>query len=256
MTRMTPRPAAGSALETYVAEVARRVQEVVGDRLVGVWLLGSAAMQDYDPVRSDIDLQAVTTERLGRSERERLVGRLAHEVLPNPARGLEFVLYAREDLTDAAGPRLQLNLNTGARMERHVAYDADGEPQFWFTIDVSIARQHGRPLVGPPAADVFPEPPRHLVGTALLEALDFYAGLPGAPEQRLLSACRTWAWAVDGRWRSKGDSARWAVQQLADAGPLERALRLRDGEPVLPLTPAEVEGVVACARAALAEAGR
>ena len=119
--RMTPRPTAGGAPEAYVAEVARRVQEVVGDRLVGVWLLGSAAPHDYDPVRSDIDLQAVTTERLGRPERERLVGQLAHEVLPNPARGLEFVLYGRKDLTDAADPRLQLNLNTGARMERHVA---------------------------------------------------------------------------------------------------------------------------------------
>ena len=121
MTRTTPRPAASGALEAYVAEVARRVQEVVGDRLVGVWLLGSAALHDYDPVRSDVDLQAVTTERLGRADRKMLVGRLVHEALLNPARGLEFVLYAREDLSHTAGPRLQLNLNTGARMERHVA---------------------------------------------------------------------------------------------------------------------------------------
>jgi hypothetical protein len=256
MTCTTNPTGAGSGLETYVTEVARRVQEVAGDRLVGVWLLGSAALDDYDPVRSDVDVQAVTTERLGRAELGRLVGRLAHEALPNPARGLEFVLYAREDLTDAAGPRLQLNLNTGARMERHVAYVADGEPQFWFTIDVSIARQHGRPLIGPAAAEVFPEPPRRLVVTALLEALAFYADLAGAPEQRLLSACRTWAWAVDGRWRSKGDSARWAIQQLADGGPVERALRLRDGEAGPPLTPAEVDGVVARARTALEDAGR
>jgi hypothetical protein len=256
MTRTTTRLEAHDALDAYVAHLARRVQGVAGDRLVGVWLLGSAALHDYDPVRSDIDVQAVTTERLGRAERERLVGRLVHEALPNPARGLEFVLYAREDLADAAGPRLQLNLNTGARMERHVAYDAGEEPQFWFTIDASIARQHGRPLVGPPAAEVFPEPPRRLVVTALLEALDFYAELAGAPEQRLLSACRTWAWADDGKWRSKGDSARWAMQRLSDARPVERALRLRDGEAVLPLTREEVDAVVGCARAALEDAGR
>jgi hypothetical protein len=238
-------------LSGYVAEVARRVRQVAGDRLVGIWLLGSAALHDYDPRRSDIDVQAVTTERLARSERERLVGLLAHEALPNPARGLEFVLYARADLADAAGPRLQLNLDTGARMARHVAYDADEDPQFWFTIDVSIARQHGLPLVGPPASAVLPEPRRALVVAALQEALDFYAGLPGAPEQRLLSACRTWAWAVDQRWRSKGESARWAMPRLDDAGPVERALRLRDGEPVPPLSRAEVDDVVARARAAL-----
>jgi hypothetical protein len=238
-------------LSGYVAEVARRVREVAGDRLVGVWLLGSAALHDYDPRRSDVDVQAVTTDRLSRSERERLVGRLAHEALPNPARGLEFVLYARADLASAAGPRLHLNLNTGARMARHVAYDPDVDPQFWFTIDVSIARQQGLPLVGPPASAVFPEPPRALVLAALQEALDFYAGLPGAPEQRLLSACRTWGWAVDQRWRSKGESGRWAIRRLADAGPVERALRLRDGEPVHPLSRAEVDGVVARARGAV-----
>jgi hypothetical protein len=239
------------ALSGYVTEVARRVREVAGDRLVGVWLLGSAALHDYDPRRSDVDVQAVTTERLSRSQRERLVDRLVHEALPNPARGLEFVLYARDELTDAAGPRLQLNLNTGARMARHVTYDADEEPQFWFTIDVSIARQHGLPLVGPPAPAAFPEPRRALVVAALQEALDFYAGLPGAPEQRLLSACRTWAWAVDQRWRSKGESGRWAMQRLDDAGPVERALRLRDGQPVPPLSRAEVDGVVDRARTAL-----
>ena len=252
---VTTAPEAAGTLQTYAAEVARRVQEMAGERLVGVWLLGSAALRDYDPVRSDVDVQAVTTERLSRAERERLVGRLAHEALPNPARGLEFVLYARPDLTAPEGPRFHLNLNSGARMDRHVAYAADADPQFWFTIDVSIARQHGRPLVGPPAAEVFPDPPRRLVVTALLEALDFYAGLAGAPEQRLLSACRTWAWAVDGRWRSKGDSARWAMQRLADPGPVERALRLRDGAAVLALAPAEVDGVVGRARAALQAIG-
>jgi predicted nucleotidyltransferase len=251
MTGTTARSGFGSTLEAYVAEVARRVQEVAGDRLVGVWLLGSAALHDYDPVRSDVDVQAVTAERLGRADRDMLVGRLVHEALPNPARGLEFVLYAREDLSHAAGPRLQLNLNTGARMERHVAYEADEEPRFWFTVDVSIARQHGVALLGPPASAVFPEPPRALVVAALLEALDFYTGA-GAPEQTLLSACRTWAWAVDGVWRSKGDSARWAMARVAQPEPVERALRLRDGEPADPVTEEEVDPVLRSARAALA----
>jgi hypothetical protein len=240
------------ALDGYVDGVARRVATVLGDRLVGVWLVGSGALADYDPRRSDVDVQAVATDVLPRAAREDLVARLTHDALPNPARGLEFVLYARDDLRDTEGPRFQLNLNTGPRMEHHVAYDADDDPRFWFTIDVSIARQSAVPLIGPPATDLFPEPPAPLVATALLEAIDFFAGLPGTGEQTLLSACRGWGWATDGVWRSKSESARWAVQH-APAGPIEWAIKRRDGEPATEPDPTEVDRVLALARTAIAE---
>jgi hypothetical protein len=89
--------------EAYVDEVANRVRDVVEKRLVGVWLVGSAALGDYDPRRSEVNVQAVATTRLSLSERSDLVARLGHEALANPARGLEFVLYAREDLAVEGG---------------------------------------------------------------------------------------------------------------------------------------------------------
>jgi predicted nucleotidyltransferase len=239
-------------LEAYVGEVADRVRDVVGERLVGVWLLGSAALGDYDPRRSDVDVQAVATGRLSLSERADLAARLGHEALANPARGLEFVLYAEDDLADDGGPRFQLNLNTGPRMEHHAVYDADEDPRFWFTIDVSVARQCGVAFIGPPAATVFPEPPRNLMVTAVLEALDFYADAHDGGNGALLSACRAWAWAVDGVWRSKADSVRWAMRQLADPGPVESALRRRNGEPVAAPTECDVQRMLATARTALA----
>ena len=249
-------------LDSYVGELARRVEDALGERLVGVWLVGSAALEDYDPRRSDVDVQAVATERLSLSERRGLAARLEHGTLANPARGLEFVLYAEEDLAAPGGPRFQLNLNTGPRLANHVTYDADDDPRFWFTIDVSIARQGGRALVGPPASVVFPERPRTLLATAVLEALDFYADAPDAmnqalpdqapTDQALLSACRAWAWAVDGVWRSKGDSARWAMRRLPDPYPIQRALRRRDGNPADPPTQDDVDLTLASARAAVA----
>jgi len=238
-------------LRAYVDEVAGRTRDALGERLVGVWLVGSAALADYDPRRSDIDVQAVATERLSLSERAGLARRLAHEALPNPARGLEFVLYAREDLGAVGGPRFQLNLNSGPRMARHVAYDADEDPGFWFAIDVSIARQAGVSLIGPPASVVFPEPSADVLVTAVLDALGFYADAPDARDQALLNACRAWSWAVDGVWRSKAESARWAMHRLADPEPVERAMRLRDGALVDPPIDSDVDLVLVSARAAL-----
>ena len=50
-------------VQAYAGEVARRVHEILGDRLVGVWLVGSAALGDLEPASSDVDIQAVAGDR-------------------------------------------------------------------------------------------------------------------------------------------------------------------------------------------------
>jgi len=189
------------------------VRAVARARLCGVWLFGSAALGDFDPECSDLDVQAVTRERLTVAERRRLAAELSHDALPCPVRGLEFVLYAREDLTDPAGPAFTLNLNTGPRMAHHVALDAGEDPRFWFVLDVAIGRERGRPLVGPPPGEVFPELPRPLVVSALRDSLDWHA----AHDDPSIAAARALAWAADGRWRSKAEAARWLVESARSA---------------------------------------
>jgi hypothetical protein len=235
----------------YAAEVARRVRETIGDDVVGVWLIGSLSLDDFDADRSDVDVLAVSAGRPPRTALEALSAALDHRALSVPARGLEFVLYARGDLAAEGGPRFSLNLNTGPRMERHVAFDAAEDPRFWFVVDVSIARQRGVPLYGPPAVAVLPELPRDLVTAALREALEWYATAGGSPVETVLAACRTLAWATDGTWRSKGDSGRFAAGRLTDPDPVLRALRIRDGAGDTPPTAAEVRSVLDVARASL-----
>jgi hypothetical protein len=248
---MTLEDRVGAAPAAYLREVARRLGDMLGDPLEGVWLVGSAALGDFDARRSDLDVQAVTSRRLPVAEREEIAAALARHAVACPVRGLELVLYAREDLARPDGPAFQLNLNTGPGMEHHVALDPDQEPRFWFVIDVSIAAQAGVPLAGPPASVALPEQPHALVVAALREALGWYADHGGSPAQTILAACRTWAWAADGRWLSKGDSARWARDRLRDPGPVDRALRLRDGTAKPALGRAEVDAVVGAARGAL-----
>jgi aminoglycoside adenylyltransferase-like protein len=237
--------------DPYPQAVREVLEAHLGDRLVAAWLAGSVALGDFDARRSDVDIQAVARERLPEDDRVRLARALSHDALAVPARGLEFVLYARDDLRDAAGPAFQLNLNTGARMAQHVALSPADDPRFWFVVDVAIARQRALPLAGAPAADVLPELSPGLVAASLLEALDWYDEHGGSPVQTLLSACRTWAWATDGRWRSKGDSARWAAARLDDPGPVLRALELRDGAAGAPPSDGEVAELLGRARRAL-----
>ena len=199
-------------IEGYLTELTRRLQARLGERLVSVWVVGSAALDDLDPERSDIDVQAVSTERLARHELEALAAELSHYALPCPVRGLEFVLYAREDLTDPAGPAFQLNLNSGPRMDQHAGYDPDAEPRFWFVLDVAIAREHARPLAGQPPGDVLPALPRELIAAALREAHAFWRGYDR--REAALAAARAWEWAETGRWLSKTAAAEALLERV------------------------------------------
>jgi hypothetical protein len=231
-----------SAIAAYLSELTTRLEARLEERLVGAWLIGSGALGDFDRLRSDVDVQAVCTTRLARMELQRLAAALSHEALPCPVRGLEFVLYAREDLANPLGPAFQLNLNTGPRMEQHAGYDPDAEPRFWFLLDVAIAREHARPLAGPHPETVLPALSRPLVLSALHDALQWYRAHDGA--QAVLAACRAWAWAIDERWLSKGDAAAWASAQLADSAPVAKALARRSDPAAPGPTPTEAAAVL------------
>ncbi|HYK06303.1 MAG TPA: nucleotidyltransferase domain-containing protein [Gaiellaceae bacterium] len=157
-----------------------------------VYLLGSAALGDYEHGRSDVDVVAVTSRSLSLDERHALAA--AVEQLPVPARKLELVVYPQ------GSDRWELNLNTGG----HVGVDADAEPSFWFVLDRAIAEQHAVPLAGPPWSEHFaPEPPE-----AIEAALDEAAAFDGWDEPaRELAAARAQVWRETGRWVSKREAA-------------------------------------------------
>jgi hypothetical protein len=198
------------------------LRDRLGDRLVSAWVVGSGALGDFDPQRSDIDVQAVVSERPARAELEDVAAALSHPELPCPVRGLEFVLYAREDLRDPRGPAFSLNLNTGPGMRRHAGYDPDAEPRFWFILDVAIARQDARPLQGAPPRELLPELPRALVVSALRDALAWWQA--NDPAGAIVSAGRAWAWLEEGRWLSKSEASAWTARRGGD--PVKTAQEL------------------------------
>jgi len=240
----------GDRIDGYLEELVARVDAQLGTRLVGVWLFGSAALGDFDPSRSDIDVQAVSSVALSQRECAQLAAALSHEALACPVRGLEFVLYTREGLSEARGPAFQLNLNTGAGMTRHVGHVAEDEPRFWFILDVAIGREHARALAGPAASEVFPLLPRSLIVGAHRDAIGWQQEHDSSGAGAVLAACRAWAWVTDGQWRSKAVAAEWASTRLEDPTAVALALARRDDPTLPPLTAVQVETV--CERAQLA----
>lgn len=191
--------------------------------------MGSAAMGADVPGVSDLDVWALARGPVPLATKEALAARVDHAALPCPARGLELVV-AR--FGPGGGPVVEVNLNDGPAMDRHVTFGAGDEPRHWFVLDTAIGREHGRALLGPPPAGAFPPVPRSVQLAAIVESLDWYAAHEPDNLKAVLTAARGWRYAVEGAWSSKDGAARWAAARRPDWAPeIDAALAARGARP-------------------------
>jgi hypothetical protein len=186
------------------------------------------------------------------ARREAIVAALDHDALPCPARGLELVVYDAAGLASPDGPAYLINLNTGARMDRHVSFDPRENPRFWFVLDVAIGRELGRALLGPPPHELFPALPDDLVRRAALDSLDWWWAHGGHRAAAVLAACTAWRWTAGEGWASKSAAARWAAARLADPAVVLAALDRREGDGTLAFDDGAAQRLVAMVRGELA----
>jgi hypothetical protein len=216
--------------DQYVGTVADLLRAALGDDLAAVYLVGSGALGDWVPGRSDIDVMAVCDRPLEDGARERVVKPLLHAALPCPARALELVVYSQDALqAPSRALGFEVNLNTGSGIADHVSFDPGAEPAHWFLLDVAAARHHGRVISGPP--------PRALIGTvpegdlraALIESLHWHGEHEATSANAVLNACRSWRYVAEGTWSTKPQAGSWAIAQGADPALVGDALALHAG---------------------------
>jgi streptomycin 3"-adenylyltransferase len=190
------------------------LRDALGRSLVGVYLHGSSVLADYDPARSDIDILAVCAAPLATGDRARLGAALGRDALPCPAEaGLEFSLVSRAAARGAArAPAYELH---GWDHDGRVRPgDGRGDPDL--PLHYAVVRQIGVAVHGPPPTDVLRAvPPAEQLGL-VRDELDWAVANASASTQ-VLTACRAWGLAVDGRFRSKRAAAEWALRRGAPA---------------------------------------
>jgi hypothetical protein len=212
----------------YLEKLVEMLQTRLEGRLVGVYLFGSAAYSAYEPGISDLDVQAVVTESLGKRERKQLAGFLTHRMLPCPARRLEFVCYARPSICAATRhPQFEVNFNTGPGEQDHLSLDPGEESSHWFLLDIALGRALGRPLIGPEPAQVFGPIPRLWQLEAIADSLAWHSDNEPTSANTVLNACRGWRFAETGAFGSKLAGSTWARQQPACPAVVEEAERHR-----------------------------
>ena len=219
-----------SDVHAYLSELAARLRAVLDGDLLGLYVGGSVALGAYQHGRSDVDVVAVSRGALGLADKQAIVSSLRHESLPCPARGLELVVYAEKTVGEpSAEPGFELELNTGARMPFHAAFDPSGASgRHWYVLDRAILARHGVTLVGPQPPALVADVPRELVLPALVESVRWFAAHDAPGSDAVLNACRALRYAADGRWSSKAEAGRWALEQLDDGELIAQALRARE----------------------------
>ena len=254
--RWDHRPVVAGDVAGFGRDVAARLRDVFGADLVGVYFVGSVALDDYVPGQSDIDMVAVTAGVVSDIHKRRVVDEVSYPNLAGPSRGLELVLYTRRSVSVASSDAaFELNLNTGPRMARRVTFAAADEPRFWFVIDRAIAHLSGMAVDGPPAADVFAPVAREVVLEMMSESIAWHRAHQRLTPSSVLNACRSWRYAEQGELGSKTRAAEWALSRSSDPETIETALRMRGGA-TAELPEARIAAIVDRAEAALAAARR
>ena len=222
--------------DAYLDRLAERLRTVLRGRLLGAWLVNSAARVDYLPGRSDLDVAVAVGDALPGRLKLALADELRHAALPCPAPRLELVVYRHEVLADP-GPRpdWDLNLNTGPAIDDHVGTDSTVEPAHWFVIDLAAARQASLALMGPPLATLLGPISDTAVHDALRASAEWHAANDATAPNRVLNACRAWHWLETGHWASKTEAAAWATARDGDADLIRLSVARRRGETEEPL---------------------
>ena len=228
-----------TALQAYPAAVAAGLARVLGAALVGVYLHGSAALGEWEPTQSDVDLLVVAARSLDRREKLEIGSRLHHPSLHSPGTGLELNVVTAAVAADP--PRLppwELHVTTGR--ERKVADGAGhpGDPDL--VLYFAVCRRVGIAVAGPPPAEVFAEPPRAWLLERAVEELRWAMGHGASFAYRVLTACRAWRFLDEDQLDSKVGAGEWARPLLADPAVVDAALAAQRGLAPMPVAAADL----------------
>lgn len=220
---------------TYLEKIVEKLRDYLGDKLVGVYLFGSASYEAYEPGLSDLDVQAVVKDPLDLAAKQAIIEKLTQENLSCPARKLEFVVYRFGSVNPAnRHPRFELNLNTGPDQADHLSLDPAEESSHWFLLDIAMGRELGQALYGPAPTKVFGKIPRRWTLEAIADSLEWHRVNELSSANSVLNACRGWRYIATNEFGSKLAGAEWALQKQGCPAVVEHAVEARQSGETLP----------------------
>ena len=207
-------------------EGARRftemTREILGDRLAGVYLHGSAAMGCFHPAKSDLDYIVVTDGPVPDGVKRAYMDRILALDAEGPAKGIEMSVVARKVCNPFVYPTpFLLHYSRG-----HTAwYRRDPEDYIRkmngtdrdLAAHFTVIRRRGIRLWGPPAEQLFGEvPAADYLDSVWNDVADAETEIAEHPLYLILNLPRVLAAAREQAVLSKREGGEWALEHLPE----------------------------------------
>lgn len=202
-----------------VVTLLHRLSALSQMQLEGVYLHGSLAMGCFNPDRSDIDILAVTRERLTIEAQQQLAtAMLTLSKSPSPIEiSVQHLTQLRPwrypppfDFHFGESWRGRYETELAGRRCRgecdEVRTDID------LAAHITVVRARGVALYGPPASELFPPvPPQDYLAAIVDDVRWAFAEPDRDPGYAILNVCRVYRYLVTGEVCSKDEGGTWAM---------------------------------------------
>jgi len=211
---------------TYTKELSRAVGDSLSPGLVGLYLHGSLALDDFVEGKSDVDLCAVVLE-LRDDQRQKLIDAVSPDSIPIEGGGFDIHVVTL-DAARTAGPTPVREMWVANRpgWDFHVeGRTADHDMSLTF----EMCRRHGVSLHGPDSKETFAPADRTVLLAACKREIEEWLSYESINswDSGVLSACRAWWLLEKDELGSKTSAGRWALPKGFPV--VERALAYRSG---------------------------
>lgn len=242
-------------IKSYLNNLAIGVKETLKDELLGLYVFGSLAYNDFTAWQSDIDVLAISAKGLPRSMKEELARRISHDNLNCPAAGLDFILADFACASSAPEtPKFEFAVSTGENWETEIEYGGVYEE---LLLDFAICRQFGKTLYGPVPAEVFAPVSDKRLKEILRKIIGWHRKHIFHPfhdplgHYAVLNAARAWRFAEEKVLSSKTGGGEWLLARQPVQKVVVEALAIRRGKFKQKLDRISVEQFLDAAEAAL-----
>ena len=228
--------------------VQAEYQQILGDKLTGMYLHGSMAMGCFTWATGDIDFLVVVDTPLSQAEKESLVRVLLDMDAQTPPKGFEMSVVLRRNCRPFIHP-MPFELHFSNAHKARAAADLPAYCRDMHGVDpdlaahVTVLRARGETLFGAEIGAVFGEVPRQAyVDSLLYDIASAEADVTDNPVYVTLNLCRVLAYLAEGAVLSKREGGEWGLTHLPEEYHplLQSALAAYSGKALpegLPLAP-------------------
>ena len=214
---------------TYAEQLSQAVVDSMSPGLVGLYLHGSLAQDDFVEGKSDVDLCAVVPELRG-DQRQRLVDAVSTGTIPLEGGGFDIhVVTPTSARTASLSPVREMWVANHPGWELHVEGRA---ADHGMCLAFEMCRRHGRAICGPDTETVFAPVGRVALLVASKREIEEWLSYEEIWQwdSGVLQACRAWRLMEEDDLGSKTSSGQWAL--LKGFPVVERAVAHRAGTSV------------------------